>query len=57
VSTVIVSFKAPADLVEQLDELVKSGAFTSRSEALRRALVLLVTRYRVHESHEEGSNG
>jgi len=46
-STVIVSFKAPADLVEQLDELVKKGVFSSRSEALRRALVLLVAKYRV----------
>lgn len=50
-STVIVSFKAPAELVAQLDELVREGVFTSRSEALRRALVLLVTRYRVPSSH------
>jgi Arc/MetJ-type ribon-helix-helix transcriptional regulator len=46
-STVIVSFKAPADLVEQLDELVRRGVFNSRSEALRRALVMLVAKYRV----------
>ncbi|NOZ89635.1 MAG: ribbon-helix-helix protein, CopG family [Crenarchaeota archaeon] len=44
--TVIVSFKAPAELVEQLDDLVRSGVFRNRSEALRYALVLLVTQYR-----------
>ena len=43
--TVIVSFKAPVELVEKLDDLVQSGVFRNRSEALRYALVLLVTRY------------
>ncbi|WP_236698113.1 ribbon-helix-helix domain-containing protein [Pyrodictium occultum] len=44
--TVIVTFKAPVELVERLDELVRSGVFRNRSEALRRALVMLISRYR-----------
>ncbi len=44
--TVTVSFKAPVELIEQLDELVRSGVFSNRSEALRHALVMLVARYR-----------
>lgn len=43
--TVIVSFKAPAELVERIDELVRMGLFRNRSEALRHALVILVSRY------------
>ncbi|WP_231656722.1 ribbon-helix-helix domain-containing protein [Pyrodictium delaneyi] len=44
--TVIVTFKAPAELVERLDELVRTGVFRNRSEALRHALVILINRYR-----------
>jgi len=54
--TVIVSFKAPLELVEKLDSLVEAGVFRNRSEALRYALVLLVTRYRV-EKGEAGRGG
>jgi len=43
--TVIVSFKAPAELVDRIDDLVKTGLFRNRSEALRHALVLLVNKY------------
>lgn len=31
----VVSFKAPEDMVENLDELVEKGNFTSRGELLR----------------------
>jgi len=41
-----VTFKAPAELVERLDELVRTGVFRNRSEALRHALVILINRYR-----------
>ncbi|HIC98758.1 MAG TPA: ribbon-helix-helix protein, CopG family [Pyrodictiaceae archaeon] len=41
----IVTFKAPIDLVHKLDELIEKGIFSSRSEALRRALALLIAEY------------
>ncbi len=43
--TVIVSFKVPAQLVERLDELIEKGFFRNRSEALRYALVMLVSNH------------
>ncbi len=45
--TVIITFKAPAELVERLDELVNAGFFRNRSEALRHALVMLINKYGV----------
>ena len=45
--TVIITFKAPAELVERLDELVSTGLFRNRSEALRHALVMLINKYGV----------
>jgi len=45
--TVIITFKAPAELVERLDELVSAGFFRNRSEALRHALVMLINKYGV----------
>ncbi|BEP16990.1 hypothetical protein PYJP_03420 [Pyrofollis japonicus] len=45
--TVIITFKAPAELVERLDELVYAGVFRNRSEALRHALVMLINKYGV----------
>ena len=53
--TVIVSFKAPVELVEKLDDLVQSGVFRNRSEALRYALVLLVTRYAAERRKGRGA--
>ncbi len=43
--TVVITFKVPAELAERLDELINSGFFSSRSEALRRALILLLKEY------------
>jgi len=43
--TIIVTFKAPIELVHKLDELIEKGVFSSRSEALRRALALLIAEY------------
>ncbi len=45
--TIIITFKAPAELVERLDELVSAGLFRNRSEALRHALVMLISKYGV----------
>lgn len=39
----IVTFKAPRDLMAELDDLVKSGIFGSRSEAIRYALGMLIS--------------
>ncbi|NPA05104.1 MAG: ribbon-helix-helix protein, CopG family [Crenarchaeota archaeon] len=50
--SVIVTFKIPVELLHQLDDLVSRGLFASRSEALRRALALLLQRY---SSGEEGT--
>jgi Arc/MetJ-type ribon-helix-helix transcriptional regulator len=55
--TVIVSFKAPAELVERLDDLVRMGLFRNRSEALRHALVLLVSKYRGEVDAFKASEG
>jgi Arc/MetJ-type ribon-helix-helix transcriptional regulator len=43
--TVVVTFKVPVELVEKLDELVRIGIFKNRSEALRHALVMLLSKY------------
>ena len=55
--TIIVTFKAPAELVERLDELVRIGVFRNRSEALRHALVILINRYRGEELASEALRG
>lgn len=38
--------RVPADVVAQLDELVASGLFESRSEAVREAVVQLIDHFR-----------
>lgn len=43
--TVTVTFKVPSEVIEKLDALIASGVFSSRSEALRRALILLLRQY------------
>ena len=53
--TVIITFKAPAELVERLDELVSAGLFRNRSEALRHALVMLISKYGVMDLVDEES--
>ncbi len=58
--TVVVTFKVPIELVEKLDELVRLGVFKNRSEALRHALVMLLTKYRSYggvAAVEEVSSG
>ena len=54
---VTVTFKVPSDVLEKLDRLVASGVFSSRSEALRRALVLLIRQYEGALGDEEARGG
>ncbi len=42
----IISFKVPLWLKEELDDLVRSGVFVSKSEILREALFRFLTEYR-----------
>lgn len=42
---ILISFHVPQSYVEMLDELVKSGVFPNRSEAVRAALRELLNRY------------
>ncbi|HIP66020.1 MAG TPA: ribbon-helix-helix protein, CopG family [Pyrodictium sp.] len=54
----IVTFKAPIELVHKLDELIEKGIFSSRSEALRRALALLIAEYsEVEHASDTRRNG
>lgn len=39
----IVTFKIPKDLIREIDELVNKGLFSSRSEAIRYAIGMLIT--------------
>jgi metal-responsive CopG/Arc/MetJ family transcriptional regulator len=41
----IVSFHIPPNLLKAVDELVERGVFTSRSEAFRTAIVLMLRDY------------
>jgi Arc/MetJ-type ribon-helix-helix transcriptional regulator len=41
--------RIPKEVVEQLDELVSAGAFDSRSDAVREALVQLIDKLRREE--------
>lgn len=43
--TVVVTFKLRREILEELDELVKKGYFSSRSEAIRAAIVELLNHY------------
>jgi len=42
---ILISFHVPQSYVEMLDELVKSGVFPNRSEAVRAALRELLSKY------------
>ncbi len=48
--TIVVTFKVRRELLERLDELVKNGYFSSRSEAIRTAIIMLINTY----NREEG---
>ncbi len=43
---VVVSFHIPHSLMQELERLVKEGGFTSKSEAIREAIRLLIREYR-----------
>ncbi|WP_237698268.1 ribbon-helix-helix domain-containing protein [Thermoproteus uzoniensis] len=49
-STVLISFRLPRPLLDELDRLVEDGIYRSRSCAIRRAIELLLARYRVADS-------
>ncbi|MCU7788350.1 ribbon-helix-helix domain-containing protein [Pyrobaculum sp. 3827-6] len=44
---ILISFHIPQPYLEALDELVKAGAYPSRSEAIRSALRELPARYKL----------
>ena len=44
-STILVEFKAPAELVETYDRVVRSLGYTSRAEALREHMRNLVMKH------------
>ena len=46
----LITFKAPRELVEEADKLVEAGLFSSRSEVLRYALSMLINSYRVYNT-------
>jgi Arc/MetJ-type ribon-helix-helix transcriptional regulator len=39
----LVTFKIPKELIEEVDNLVNKGLFSSRSEAIRYAIGMLIT--------------
>lgn len=43
---VLVSFRIPKQMLDELDELVREGVFSSRSEAIRAAIRDLIIRER-----------
>jgi len=43
--TVVVTFKLRREILEELDELVRKGYFSSRSEAIRKAIIELLNHY------------
>ncbi len=42
---ITVSFKVPRELLKELDDLIEKGVFSTRSEAIRHALSMLIRRY------------
>ncbi|AEA12245.1 CopG family transcriptional regulator [Thermoproteus uzoniensis 768-20] len=46
----LISFRLPRPLLDELDRLVEDGIYRSRSCAIRRAIELLLARYRVADS-------
>lgn len=53
----LVTFKAPRELIEEADKLVEAGIFSSRSEVLRYALSMLIMKYRRLEETESTGKG
>jgi len=51
--TVVVTFKVRRELLDRLDELVKNGYFSSRSEAIRTAIIMLINSYSKGEGNGE----
>lgn len=47
--TVVVTFKVRRELLDRLDELVRNGHFSSRSEAIRMAIIMLINTYNKEE--------
>ena len=54
--TVVVTFKVRRELLDRLDELVKNGYFSSRSEAIRTAIVMLISTYTKEEGNGKELN-
>jgi len=48
----VVTFKAPREMMEEVDSLVRTGAFDSRSDAIRYAIGMLIS-----QSGCEGARG
>ncbi len=46
----LITFKAPRELIEEADKLVEAGLFSSRSEVLRYALSMLINSYRTYNT-------
>ncbi|NAZ12431.1 MAG: ribbon-helix-helix protein, CopG family [Desulfurococcales archaeon] len=51
----LVTFKIPKELIEEVDNLVNKGLFSSRSEAIRYAIGMLITN--IPEKRLEIKNG
>ncbi len=49
----LITFKAPRELIEEADKLVEAGFFSSRSEVLRYALSMLINNYRTYNNGHE----
>jgi Predicted transcriptional regulators containing the CopG/Arc/MetJ DNA-binding domain and a metal-binding domain len=52
----LITVKIPMKILQEVDELVKEGVFVSRSEAVREALKLLLSRYGEGHGREESSD-
>ncbi len=52
----LITFKAPRELIEEADKLVEAGLFSSRSEVLRYALSMLINNYRTYTMSQEKSS-
>jgi len=51
---VVVTVKVPREMVEEIDRLVQLGLFASRSEAIRRAMALLIRKFSDPEGGRKG---
>ena len=50
---IVISFKARKNLIDKLDKLVEKGLFPSRSEAIRAAIAILLSKYVEEAGREE----